>query len=95
MECLNHHERKALQNAAIGGEYEHRAKLGGEKTFAKLVERGWIEPYSGHNPYGDKYSITQAGQEARKLPPCTRPGRDTRLKTLPPRIGELKGRLDR
>jgi hypothetical protein len=95
MNCLNDLERKALRNAALGGEWEYRAKIGGEKTFATLLQNGWIEPFPGHNPDGDRYSITPAGREARKLPPCPRPGRDPRLQGLPSRLRGSKGRLDR
>jgi hypothetical protein len=93
MDCLSSHEKKALQAASIGMPWEYRARLGGAKTFTKLLERGWIEPFSGHNPNGDRYSITEAGMEARNLPSCPGRQKGSRLNTLPPLISEAKGRF--
>ena len=48
--------------------WEDRAKLGaGKVTFAALLENGWIKLFEGHNPRGERYSITEAGQNALRL----------------------------
>lgn len=91
----NAFERKALQAAWLGGDWEDRAKLGGEKTFSSLIDKGWIEPYSGHNPQGDRYSITDKGMQAMRMPKTPKPNQGPKLRTLPPRIGPLKGPLDK
>jgi hypothetical protein len=89
MDHPNARELKALKN--ITDEWEHRAKLyAGEKTFAALIAKGWIVPFQGHNPNGDRYSITETGRLARSLGlPEASPSRP-RLKTATPRLSEIK-----
>lgn len=86
-------ERQALQNAKLGGKWEYKAKLGGEKTFKSLLENGWIEPYAGHNPNGDCYSITPQGEEAYNLPNAPKKRSAPNLKTLGSRLGEQRRRF--
>ncbi len=86
-------ERKALLNAL--GEWEYREKLGGEKTFESILAKGWIEPYSGHNPNSDRFSLTDEGRAAIQRTKPKKPNKEPRLKTLEPRIKPLKSRLDR
>lgn len=87
----------ALELAALKtltSEWEHRAKLrAGDKTFASLLAKGWIAPFAGHNPNGDRYSITEAGRAARSLGPEPKMRRKSGLKSLPPRLKEVKSRL--
>lgn len=85
-------ELKALRELTY--EWEHRAKLGGTKTFAALIENGWIEPFAGHDPQGNRFQITEAGRAARSAglaPKTARPTKlklaTTRLKELPPLLG--------
>ncbi len=92
----NTRELKALRQLTI--EWEHRSKLGGAKTFAALIEHGWIEPFTGHNPFGDRYQITEAGRAARSAGLAPKVRRTSklklatgRLKELPPRLGRDRG----
>ena len=89
----NARERKALRD--LTGEWEHRSKLGGEKTFADLITKGWIVPFRGHNPNGDRYSITDLGRAARAMPVPENVRGAPRLKELPStRLRRLPGRFD-
>lgn len=87
-------ERAALNE--ITYDYEDRAKLGGPKTFQALLDEGWIEPYAGHNPFGDRYQITEAGRAARRMKPTPKPPSrkltplPSRIKTLEPSLQALK-----
>jgi hypothetical protein len=87
MAAPNAKERSALQNAS--GEWEYREKLGGAKTFQSLLDNRWIKPFSGHNPAGDKFTITQLGREALKLTAPALP-RSRRLRSLQPQVRILK-----
>ncbi len=89
----NARERKALRE--LTGEWEHRAKLGGTKTFADLIAKGWIVPFQGYNPNSDRFSITDLGRAARAMPGPTKVRSAPKLKELPStRLTPLRGRFD-
>lgn len=94
MKIPNTRERNALENAGLCLDWEHRAKLGGEKTFSSLIENKWIEPFSGHNPRNDRFTITDLGREALRANPDRKVNTARKpLKTLPPSLKQLPDRL--
>ena len=93
MDAPNARERKSLE-ALKFGEWEYKAKpYAGTKTFASLIEHGWIEPFNGYNPDGDRYCITEAGRKAIAISSPVKPRSKTKLKTLAPRLKELPSRI--
>lgn len=87
------HEMKALK--AITGEWEHRSKLGGEKTFETLLAKGWIVPFAGYDLRGEKFSLTDAGRAAVALGPAPKIRTVPRLKEAPPRLAKAPPRIGR
>ncbi len=89
----NARERKALE-ALQFQEWEWKAQLYvGEKTFASLSEKGWIAQFQGHNPDGDKISITDLGRAALAMPKPMAVRKPTRLKEAPARLTSPPNRL--
>jgi hypothetical protein len=85
-------ELTALQT--FTSEWEHRSKVrAGDLTFSSLLSKGWIQPFAGYNPNGDRYSITDLGREVLRLGPAPKVRAKPRLKTLAPVLRELKPRL--
>jgi hypothetical protein len=94
MTAPNARERKALA-ALQFEEWEHKAQLYvGEKTLADLTEKGWIAPFQGHNPNGDRFSITDLGRDALALPQPATVRTSPGLKQLPPILRPLRGPFD-
>ena len=95
MQIPNARERKVLRVLQFS-EWEFHAKLGtGAKTFASLIENGWIELFRGTNLTGDRYSITEAGKAALALKPPVQQISRSPLKQLPSRLKEMPPRLSR
>lgn len=91
----NARELKALK-ALQFQEWEYKAQLYvGEKTFADLIEKGWIAPFQGYNPGGAKISISDLGRAALAMPQAAKVRSAPRLKELPStRLRSLPGRFD-
>lgn len=95
MTLPNTRERKALK-ALQFEQWEYKTQLYvGDKTFADLIGKGWIAPFQGHNPNGDRISITDLGRAALAIPEPAKVRSARRLKELPStRLRPVPGRFD-